>query len=268
MEIVFSESACGGLRCAHLSGEVFGFSLGLSAGDISEDVPGEKRRAALWEFCRASGPEADLMKWLERTLINGAEALVEVLRRSEEGEPARLWYSGEPDELCGFCWMLARLDSLGNRRGPVGTVRLPRYEEREDGVLVEHMGWGGVQPERWRDFLPLERAGSPVFVRAAANRWRELQEENAPLRAVVNGRLVSVGEDFYDGFLRRELDRTPVEFHEARFIGNVLGRFRLGIGDALVANRVEAMIQSGELEAVTRAAEGEPGYRRILRKRA
>ena len=52
--------------------------------------------------------------------------------------------------------------------------------------------------------------------------WARLQEENAPLRAVVNGQLVSVGEDFYDGFLLRELAAQDKEFMEARFIADML----------------------------------------------
>ena len=83
----------------------------------------------------------------------------------------------------------------------------------------------------------------------------------------MNGRLTSVAEDFYDPFLRRELARMPEEFREAVLIGEVLGRCRLGIGDGLLAGRIEAMIAAGELESVTEAAAGEPAYRRILRKR-
>lgn len=269
-EVVFSGSARGSMRYSHSAAfeDIYCFTLGLSVGDISEDIPGEARRAALLALCRASSPQGEAEKRACRLMRAAAEALEAVLARSAAGEAARLWYSDEPDEMCAFFWLLSRLESLGEARGPVSMVRLPRWEQREDGVLEEHQGWGDVPPEGWRKFLPLEEAASPVFVHAAALRWKELQEENAPLRAVVNGRLVSVPEDFYDSFLRRELARMPEEFREAGFIGSVLSRFRLGIGDGLAANRVEAMIRAGELEAVTQAAEGEPPYRRDLRKRA
>ena len=241
------------VECAPFSRleDIYSLSLGLSVGSISEDVPGAQRRAALLELCRASEPDAEAPGRVDRLMEDTAGSLEAILARSAEGEAVRIWYSDEPDEACTFLWLLSRLDGLGDRRGPVGAVKLPRYEQREDGVVEEHTGWGDVRPESWQAFLPLERPASPASIRAAAHRWRELQEEDAPLRAVVNGRLSSV----------------PEEFPEAVLIGQVLGRHRLGIGDGLVACRVEAMIRAGELEAVTQAAAEEAPYRRILRKK-
>ena len=82
----------------------------------------------------------------------------------------------------------------------------------------------------------------------------------------MNGILLSVPADFYDGFIRREIAAEPEEFSEAYVIGNTLGRNQLAISDSWVANRIDLMIQAGELEAVTQASEGGPSYRRILRK--
>ena len=266
MEILFSTSAAGGLKCSHAaSGPVCAFDLVLSVGDISEDIPGPRRREALRALERSilSLPGAE--DHIDQCVTAAAASLETLLRLSVEGEPVRIYYSHQPDELCGLCWLLSRLDPPKDRS--VSLVRLPLFEQREDGCLVSYTGWGEVHPRDWPRFLSQAQPVSPVLVRAAANRWKELQRENAPLRAVVNGRLSSVPEDFYDPFLRQELARTPEEFSEAAFIGNVLGRFQLGIGDGLVASRVEAMLRAGELEALTEAPEGAPTYRRTLRKR-
>ena len=265
MEVVFSNNACGGLKCARLSNDgVYDFNLALSVGDISEDVPGPLRREALraLEFSTLSLPGVE--EWIAQCAASAAASLEDLLRRRTA--PVRIWYSSQPDELCGLCWLLSCLD--GQEERPVSLVRLPRYEQRDDGVLVSYNGWGELRPQEWKRFLALERPASPALIRAAANRWKELQAENAPLRAEVNGRLSSVPEDFYDGFLRRELARMPEEFRESELIGNVLGRCRLGIGDGLLAGRIEAMLSAGELEPVTQAEAGVPSYRRVLRKRA
>ncbi len=55
---------------------------------------------------------------------------------------------------------------------------------------------------------------------------------------------------------------------EAQVVGRVLGKYRLGIGDAWVALRIEQFVQDGLLEPVTQPAQGEPAYHRILRKSA
>lgn len=247
-------------------GDVYGFGLGLSVGDISEDTPKSARRDVLCELARFNLSLPGIMEQIDRSIDSAAKGLADVLNRSANGETVRLWYSNQPDEMCGFYWMTAQLNSLKSQCGPISMVKLPPYEQKEDGTLVTRNGWGDVSPGEWYKFLPLERPMSLVFRRSITAQWRSLQEENAPLRAVLNGHLVSAPADFYDSFIRRELAKASDEFHEASIIGNIIGRFQLGIGDGWIANRIETMIKSGELEIVTQAPEDDLGYRRILRK--
>lgn len=245
--------------------DVYGFSLCLSLGDISEKIPGPIRRQVLCAYCGFSPSVPGIGEQLDRWIDGGAETLRAVLERSAAGEPVRLWYSDQPDELCGFYWLLARLDGL-EQCGPVSAVRLPRWDQRDNSV-VTYIAWGEVSPGEWSRFLPLEQPVSPTLRRACANRWKELQKENTPLRAVLNGVLAGVPEDFYDSFIRRTLARMEREFNESRLIGEVIGRCQLGIGNGLIHRRIQAMVDAGELEALTQAAEGDPVYRRMLRKR-
>lgn len=99
-------------------------------------------------------------------------------------------------------------------------------------------------------------------------RLAALQAENAPLRAMVNGGLRSVPEDFYDPWILREIAAQEETFYEGRLIGAVLEKYRLGIGDAWIALRVEAMVRAGKLIAREAAAEGKPAYHRHLQKAA
>lgn len=99
-----------------------------------------------------------------------------------------------------------------------------------------------------------------------ASRWKTLQQENAPLRAVLNGQLASVPEDIYDPWVEREIAAETGEFWEARVIGNVLGKYQLGIGDAWIALRIEEMLRAGKLQAVTEPAPDRPIYHRKLRR--
>ena len=93
-----------------------------------------------------------------------------------------------------------------------------------------------------------------------------MQEENAPLRIVLNGRLQSAPEDIYDSFILREIGAQPDEFKMSTVIGNVLGKYRLGIGDAWISGRIEKLISDGMLEVVQDAPEDGLSYRRVLRK--
>lgn len=244
--------------------DVYGFSLGLSMGDISgSGMDGRRRKVLekLWSIYPGLDGES-----IAEEMMRGAESsLREACGKAAAGDGMRVWYSNEPDELCGLHWLMDRLDGLGYQ-GEIFLVKLPQWEEREDGTVVQMTGWGEVGPGEWGKYLPLQQPLSPALRRCFSLRWRELQEENASLRAVLNGRLISVQEDIYDGLIRREIDGEPEEFQEAIVIGRVLGKYRLGIGDGLIACRIEAMIAAGELEPVTQPSGNAPIYHRVLRK--
>ena len=48
-----------------------------------------------------------------------------------------------------------------------------------------------LSAEEWNRYLPLQQKATDIFVKMCAEEWRELKEENAPLRAVINGRYMT-----------------------------------------------------------------------------
>lgn len=239
--------------------DVFGFHLALSIGDISEEVPGPRRQAALERLYDSVFPGEP-----GRALWNGlAENWKAVRDRAASGEDIRIWYSDNPDELCGLYWFMTQLPKT---HGQVWLMKLPEWEVREDGTMLEATGWGEVAPGEFGRYLPLQKAAPEILCRRCAAKWKELQAENAPLRATVNGRLTGVPEDFYDHLIRREIDAEQPVFQEARLIGNVLGKYQLGVSDFWIALRIEEMLRKGQLQAVTEAGPDEPVYWRKLQK--
>ena len=79
-----------------------------------------------------------------------------------------------------------------------------------------------------------------------------MTEENSPLRAVINGRLIGVPEDFYDFIIKKELPRDKM-VHISFVIGTILGKYRLGVGDYWFAKRLNRMIENGEVQMVEKA---------------
>ena len=114
--------------------------------------------------------------------------------------------------------------------------------------------------------LPLQREVKPALLNACAMRWKQLQQENAPLRIYLNGKLQSASENIYDSFILREVDEQADEFSEANLIGNVLGKNQLGIGDAWIALRMEKFIKEGMFTIVTTPSADDLIYHRTLRK--
>ena len=140
------------------------------------------------------------------------------------------------------------------------------WETRPDGCVIQYSGWGEVEPYHLGRMALLGKQLPTNYLRGLANRWRELQQENSPLRAVINGKLVSVSETLYDTFILRELDEQDDEFKEGILVGQVLGKNQLGIGDGWIALRVEQFIKDGLLIPVITPAPNSPIYRRILKK--
>ena len=124
-------------------------------------------------------------------------------------------------------------------------VFVPAWRERPDGVVETYLGRGEVEPELFGRFLSREEPLPPVMLGAMAHRWEVLRQENAPLRAVVHGRVRSVGEDFYDEMIRRHLPEGQTKI--ANIIGEVLGREKPGIGDVWLAERIRQLLSTGEL---------------------
>lgn len=168
----------------------------------------------------------------------------ELLRLKEylsDGEEIRIWYSNAPYARCGFYHLCSVLRKYKNQ---VWTVRLPESRVYADHT-VSYSNWGEVAAEEFAGFLPDAEAFSPRELRRYDALWQELVEEGSPLRAVVNGRVVGVPEDFYDFLIWKRLTRTPVK--EARLIGDILGYYPIGVGDAWYAGRINRLIAEGKI---------------------
>lgn len=216
------------------SSDVLCLGLALSLGDITAPLAEDGPRRALFrqfhtdfpldgaEAERAAEADAD---W--REVLAAAE---ELRARAAAGEEVRIWADDTPDGACGLRHAAALLAGLDAR---VTLVSLPRWWERPDGAVVRwDRGWGEVHPEEFGLHLGgAEELTRPVL-RMLALEWERLREENAPLRAVVNGRVMGVSEDFYDPVLRRCLTEKPQK------VANVLGQALVqlsGVGDWLLA---------------------------------
>ncbi|MEA5002764.1 MAG: DUF3658 domain-containing protein [Christensenella sp.] len=238
--------------------DVVNIGFTLDVGDISGAVDGQGRQAAfdlLWGMHDFSDQDREELFSAQRADL---EKLLSVAR---SGQSVRIWTSNAPYSTCGLyytCHLLRHIDC------DIRVIALPPFMplENEDAT-VSYSHWGEVEPGKFSSFLPLEKKLLPCEKRTLAIMWCDLIQENAPLRALVNGHLLSVPETFYDHLI---LNNAPDgDFRMIWLVGKLLGEYQLGISDSWYVARLRAMIREGRFALVGHADKSHP-YGEILRK--
>lgn len=229
----------------------------LDIGNIKEPIDSPYRKNLIYSMYAQNqyvkNPEID-----QELKLTGEVYLNELLRLKEyleNGETIRVWYSDTPYSICGFYSLCQILQKYKNE---IHIVKLPEYMVRKTSI-ISYRNWGEVSAEEFAEFLTYESVMTKEEVRMYAQLWTELTEDNSPLRAMINGKVTGVSEDFYDFLIWKRLTRKPIK--EARLIGDILGCFQIGMGDWWFARRIEHFIQQDKIKVIN---DSENKYARVI----
>jgi hypothetical protein len=259
LNLTFSDSAAGSLRFLHrrLPGEqnpadILPLWMVLDVGDLSNS----ETRQAVYHDLYSYIPEVP-----EEMAHMNRQALERLDRASAAGEAVRLWLCpSDPSELCALLFLC---DRYADTAPKLSVIRIPDRVMNEDAQTVTtYRSSGELPPEAMITMLSYEQPLSDTERRAYALEWRQLVKENAPLRAVVNGRLMSVPDEFYDHTLRANLPEGT--FTAAWPIGKTLSMVP-GVGDRWLYMRLMTMVRAGELVEVAPSTDDHP-YSGTFRK--
>lgn len=247
--------------------EVISLPFQFDIGDISGDILDDNRKNLLnlmntWENPAPPGMEEifqeSLKPWLEvegRTAISDYNRLIDY---AHKGGDIRIWWSDTPYSACGY---YSTISTLASYKCKITAVKLPKYLSLDSKSVKTFSSWGEVEPGYFYYFLPYEQVIPKCQCKEISNEWQQLKKENALLRAVINGTLSSVSDDFYDDFLKGLM---PVgEFTMAHLITEILTTKRFGVSDWWYRLRINNMIEREELCIV----KDDPyEFRKILRR--
>ena len=227
--------------------EVICLAFMLDIGDINKSIDSQYRQDLILSMFTQNGwdnrPEVlKELRMATKIYINELNRLLGFLKN---GESIRIWYSDSPYSLCGLYYLCHILRNYSN---DIFVVKLPEFVQADISTITKYCNWGEVSAEEFSRFLVYMKKMTLSEVRMFGDQWTELAEDNSPLRAVINGNLIGVPEDFYDFLIRKRLSINPVK--EARVIGDLLGYYPLGIGDWWYAKRIELMIKAGSVRVV------------------
>lgn len=234
----------------------------LDIGELREELDSITRRRMLLSMYGKGKGQGSGGRNAEKTRVFGIndngkltercqqmERLKEFLER---GYTIRIWYSDAPYSRCGLYHLCHVLETYENK---IRVVRLPEYVVR-GACIVCYRSWEEVAAEEFAGFLEGERELTTQELRLYASLWRELVEDNSPLRVMVNGRILGVPEDFYDFMLWNRLKDQPVREYE--LLGDVIGHYQDRAGDWWFARRIQHWIDKGRIK-VLEEADGEYG---------
>lgn len=263
IEILFGESEGAAMKIAlkrekSLGNGVVYLPLMLDIGDIQQPVLGKYRRDLLYKMLYQEQWGADeKMKSGPKALGNAySRELIRLKEHLKNGEALQIWYSDAPYSICGMMWLCGKLRRY---KGEVYAVKLPPLIVDGD-TAVEYSGWGEVEPRVFAEMLPSQRRLSQAEIQANAFRWETLKRDNSPLRAFVNGSVISVSDNFYDFLIWKYLGEEPVR--EIELIGRILVENRLGVSDWWYAARIDKYIGTHHIEIVENS---DKRYERIIR---
>ncbi len=241
------------------SSEVVCIPFLLDIGDITIPIESDYRKKLILDSYTINGfGDENTRKSLEDSWDKYLKETERLKNYATQGECIRLWYSNAPYSMCGFYYVCNLLKDYSCK---ISAIELPNHMQLSEKEIQFYTTWGEIDAGKFYRFLPLEKELSTCEIRSYALNWNELKEDKSILRAVVNGRVIGVTEDFYDHIIRKEL--PDGEFVMGYLIGTILGKYPLGVGDWWYAKRINRMIELGELVVVKKQKEI---YSQVLKK--
>lgn len=242
------------------SDEVICLGFMLDIGELNQDICGEYRKNLIYSMLNQGQWDSD--SEIDKEFREAGNVYIRELERLkaflETGEDIRIWYSRSAYSLCGLYHVCSLLMHYSNR---IFLVELPEYSI-DKNVVSSHQNWGEIAADEFSVFLGYQREINQMEVKRYAQIWTELVADNSPLRSLVNNHVISVNEDFYDFLIWKRLTTKPIK--EARLIGDIMGYYRIGVGDWWYAKRIQYYIDNGKIEVVE---DSENKYARLIKER-
>lgn len=226
LNIVFDEVTKRNMKMSDSNGfeNVLCIGYALDIGPIDYDDNMEKRKAVLkrLEYPFEVSEECEINDFFDRQ----RKDIKELLDSAETHKHICLWRSREPHNLCAFAYTCYLLSNI---KCEITYIDLPE----------DMLSWSFVPSNKYCEYLHLEEKLELNTKLFYINKWIELKNENASMRAIVNGSLTSVDESFYDWFILSSITREGNII--ADVVLNILNDYRLGISPYLIYLRIMAM---------------------------
>jgi len=196
----------------------------------------------------------------EAFAANNRNTMVRLETARAKHEPVRVWVMADhPADQCGLRWLCAYLGE--DWAGSLTVVSVPTALT-EDTLFLEYKALGELETYLVPALLKRGEWLDEHHRARYRREWQQLVQEDAPLRAVINGRLLSVDAAFYDPWIRSE--EPAGTFPVALWMGRVLGKLP-GLNDRWLYARLTAYMGARGYREVQPAGKDGP-YSAVVTK--
>ncbi|MBR5134562.1 MAG: DUF1835 domain-containing protein [Clostridia bacterium] len=205
----------------------------LDFGPIDNSLFSEERLQQMWELRDPYVDKEELARFFE-----DCEKELAVLKDAAlSGKPIRIFKGKFSDSLCAFAFVC---DFLRDIDCPISVCELPFWANSWAFLTIDNI----VECAKREDTVM-----TTELKEMYSNLWRRLVAENAPLRAFINDRLVSVEDDFYDDMI---LSTIPNGEHD---LGYLFGQWFDKYGSQLIdpglyRYRLREMARNGRIKMI------------------
>ncbi|MBQ9961350.1 MAG: DUF1835 domain-containing protein [Firmicutes bacterium] len=227
--------------------DVFNFDMCLNVGNIAGLNCLDERIAYIGNF-PSDHPDFKSGEFERDVQQRVIEQMESVLVRLQKGEKARVWYGDRANEKCGFLWFIWNCCKSAVPEDSVSLVHL------EDAL--------GKTPGDWHKYVDMQKNLAADEKDAYCLAWEKLMEENAPLRAVKEKKVLSVQEDYYDELIMNEADSFKKAFQEGWLVGNVRDK-AAELPEYFVLSRIDKLIADNHLVVTEEAGSWPRSFRKL-----
>lgn len=230
------------------------FNYGLLSGDIYKTQANFEVRIQKSFFNNIS--ERKLNSWCNQKLRSIRSALSKLDKRLKKGEDIRLWLDNSATDRCGLYWFC---DYVKNHDCKIYIVICPEIElSNTENKYTQKTKWASFTNISFMaSFAETAKELSKEEVNLYSEIWQKLVKENAPLRVLIDNKIISTTEDFFDKAILSYVSYEPKP--QITIIGNFLADWYC-VDYCFISERIEYLLEQGLIEIVEDKVNNEGSY--------
>lgn len=265
LDVCFDSSTCGNLNAIKYtlgnpinSDGIINLDLNLNYGLLSGDIYATQANfeARIHKSFFKDISDKKLNSWCKQKLKEIYSSLEKLEKKLKKDEEIRLWLSNNAFDRCGLYWFCDYARDYNSR---VHIVVCPEHEfDSEKNKLVQNTRWSAFTNMSYMaSFAETAKELSEEEMSLYSELWQKLVKENAPLRVLIDNKIISTTEEFFDSAILSYISDEPKP--QVTIIGNFLADWYCA-DYGFVSERIEYLLEQRDIEIVEDKVNNEGSY--------